>query len=76
MIQQARIDEVVTRDIFAGLKWPKWTPPKPDPFTLEEQLRILAWFRTHRFGFHPGPKSTSLRYLPHPPYPTSCSRPA
>jgi integrase len=68
MIQQARIDGFVTRDIFAGLKWPKWTPPKPDPFTLEEQQRILAWFKTHRFGFHPGPRSTSLRYRPHPPY--------
>lgn len=68
MIQQARRDEIVTRDSFAGLKWPKWIPPKPDPFTLEEQQRILAWFKAHRFGFHPGRGSTSLRFLPHPPY--------
>lgn len=68
MIQQARIDEIVTRDLFSGLKWPNWTSPKPDPFTLEEQQPILAWFETHKFGFHPGPKSTSLRFLPHPHY--------
>lgn len=68
MIQQARVDELVTRDVFAGLKWPKWSPPKPDPFTTDEVRRILAWFKSKRFGFHPGRGSTENRFLPHPPY--------
>jgi hypothetical protein len=49
LIQQARIDELVTRDVFAGLKWPAWNPPKPDPFTAKERNRILRWFREKRF---------------------------
>jgi integrase len=68
MIQQARIDELVTRDIFAGIKWPRWTPPEPDPFTADEVRRILEYFRTKRFSFHAGVKSTSRRTRPHPAY--------
>ena len=58
----------MTRDLFAGLKWPKWSPPKPDPFTIEEVQRILGWLRAKRFGFHPGTGSTSVRHLPHPAF--------
>jgi len=72
MIQQARIDELVTRDVFAGIKWPKWEPPKADPFTMDEVKRILASFRTKRFGMHPGAGSMSVRHLPHPPFIRSC----
>ncbi|MBP1688837.1 MAG: integrase family protein [Deltaproteobacteria bacterium] len=70
MIQQARIDELVTRDVFAGIKWPKWEPPKADPFTMDEVKRILAYFRTKRFGIHPGAGSMSVRHLPHPAFHT------
>jgi integrase len=68
MVQQARIDELVTRDVFAGLKWPRWNPPKADPFTIDEVKRILEYLRAKRFGFHPGPGSTSVRFLPHPAF--------
>ena len=68
MIRQARIDEVIISDVFAGLKWPQWTPPKPDPFTVDEVRRVIAWFRAKRFGFHPGRESTNNRYQPHPAY--------
>jgi len=68
MIHQARIDDWIARDIFAGLKWPRWTPPPPDPFALDEQQRIIAWFHSARFGFHPGQHSTERRFLPHPAF--------
>ncbi len=68
MIQQARVDELVVRDVFAGLKWPKWNPPPPDPFTIEEVRRVIEWFRTKRFGFHPGTGSMNMRFLVHPPF--------
>ena len=69
MIQQAKVDEVVTRDVFAGLQWPRWRPPEPDPFTSDERSRILEWFRKKRLGFGPGrPSASSNRLLPHPPY--------
>jgi len=68
MIKDARIDEFVTRDLFTGLKWPRWNPPKADPFTMDELRRILEHLRTKRFGFHPGAGSTSVRFLPHPAF--------
>ena len=40
MIQQAKVDELVTRDIFAGLRWPRWRPPEPDPFTPDERPHL------------------------------------
>lgn len=68
MIQQAVVDELVTRDLFLGLKWPKWRPPEPDPFTPEERDRIVEWFRTKRFGFHPGIHHRDDRMRPHAPF--------
>jgi integrase len=68
MIQQAKVDDLVTRDIFAGLKWPKWNPPKPDPFTAEERSRIVEWFGRKLFGFHPGRATGGPRLRPHAPY--------
>jgi integrase len=62
------VDELVTRDIFAGLTWPAWDHPEPDPFTAEEMRRILGWFRSHHFGFPPLSGSMGVRRLPHPPF--------
>jgi integrase len=68
MIQQAKIDDEVTRDLFAGLKWPQWKPPDPDPFAADERNRILDWFLRKRFGFHAGRPSAASRLLPHAAY--------
>ena len=68
MVQQARADELMTRDVFAGLKWPAWDPPEPDPFTPDERTRILDRFAIQRYGFSPGPRSTSNRWWAHPDY--------
>ena len=65
MIQHAVVDELVTKDLFLGLKWPKWKPPEPDPFLPEERDRIIEWFRTTRFGFHAGPRRRDDRMRPH-----------
>lgn len=67
MIGQAIIDELVTRDVFAGLKWPKWQPPEADPLLPEERTRVVEWFQIKRFSFHGGSSKTARRY-PHPPY--------
>ena len=64
MIQQAKVDELVTRDIFAGLRWPRWRPPEPDPFTPDERGRILEWFRTRTYGL-PG---RGVQRRPHQPF--------
>jgi integrase len=68
MVHQALVDELVTRDVFAGVRWPAWDPPEPDPFTAEERTRILEWFQAKRFGFSPGRGSTEHRWLAHPDY--------
>jgi integrase len=67
LLRQAQIDELVTRDCFAGLTWPKAKRPAPDPLTADERARLLAWFETHRFGFHPGRAETARRYR-HPAF--------
>lgn len=49
MLRQARADEYVTRDLFAGHAWPKTRPPEPDPFTTDDVSRLLEWFQAKRF---------------------------
>jgi len=68
MIQQAKADELLVRDIFAGLKWPEWEPPDPDPLTPTERTRILDWFKARRYGLHPGRGSMAKRSVLHPAY--------
>jgi len=68
MIGQATADELVTRAVFAGLKWPEWTPPEPDPFTADERSRIVEWFARARFGFPQRPGSRRRTMLLHPPF--------
>jgi len=66
--RHAKVDELVTLDIFVGLTWPKWEHPEPDPFTFEEVRRICEWFRARLFGFAPVAGSMGVRRLPHPPF--------
>jgi len=68
MLGQAKADELITRDVFAGLKWPAWDPPEPDPLTPDERARVLEWFRGRRYGLHPGKGSMSNRWIQHAPY--------
>jgi integrase len=68
MIRQARADELVTRDLFAGLTWPEWHEPEPDPFEVAEVQRICAWFGRKKFGFPPLPGSMGVRHLAHPSF--------
>jgi len=53
--REAIADELVTRDIFAGLQWPAWDHPEPEPFSSDEMRRILGCFQARRFGFPPLP---------------------
>lgn len=68
MIRQAAADELVTRDVFAGLVWPEWVPPEPDPFDVGEVTRICEWFARKKFGFPPLPGSMGVRHLAHPSF--------
>src|SRR5262249_46448049 len=41
---------------------------EPDPLTAAERSRVLAWFASHRFGFHPGRGTMQVRRYLHPAY--------
>jgi integrase-like protein len=68
MIGQAVLDEIVTADLFAGLKWPKWNPPGADPLSDKERDSVLKWFAEAAFAFQPLAGSTKRRWLAHPPF--------
>jgi len=68
MLRQAAADELVTRDVFAGLTWPEWREPEPAPFTIEEVRRVCEWFARKRFGFPPLRGSMGVRRLLHLPF--------
>lgn len=55
LIRDAKADELIGRDIFGGLRWAKSEPPGPDPFTIDEARRIVAWFRMRDFKFRSAP---------------------
>ena len=55
MITQAVADEEITVDLFAGVTWPKWTPPEPDPFSDDHRDAVLQWFTEASFGFPASP---------------------
>lgn len=67
MAGQARVDEIVTCDLFARLQWGRYDPPAPDPLTADERDAILAWFKAKRYSFHAG-RGEQHRLLPHPHY--------
>ncbi|MCC6765253.1 MAG: hypothetical protein IT293_11385 [Deltaproteobacteria bacterium] len=66
MILDAMVDDLVTRDLFVGLKWPAWRQPEADPFAVDEVRRIVEHLRVRRYGFAPLPGSRGVRRLPHP----------
>lgn len=69
MIRDAReIDQLLTRDPFGGIRWPKASVPGPDPFSADERRRILGWFQGARFGVHCGRAVDGPRRRVHPPY--------
>jgi integrase len=76
MYRDARgeIDELAGKDPFMDVRWPKVHREPPDPFTVEEQERIIAFFGEHepffyafvRFQFETGARpseSTGLTWM-------------
>jgi integrase len=60
LIAFALEDKVLAANPFPSrLKWPKWRPPEPDPFTPDERDRICQWFAGRRY---------KLRRQHHPPF--------
>jgi integrase len=53
MWRDAMAAEIVDRNPFAVLKWPKVKRSRPDPFTSEERDRIVAWWRDNDFFYYP-----------------------
>jgi integrase len=47
------ISEIQDKDPFAVLVWPRLEREPPDPFTLEERDRILAYFVQNDFFYYP-----------------------
>ncbi len=65
MLRDAReIDKLLDHDPFAGMRWPRYTPPPPNPLTERDRDRVLEWFANAPF-IRPG---TPPKALPHPPY--------
>jgi integrase len=53
MLRDARVERVTTVDPLEGLQWPRPVRKKPDPFTVEERDKILAWFEARRPRYYP-----------------------
>lgn len=65
----ARIDGIpIKPNLFDGLQWPRGIVPGPEPYEPAQRDRILAWFKTKRFGLHAGRPGATNRMRPHPPY--------
>lgn len=58
--RDARREELVSGDPFAQLDWRRLPRTAPDPFSLDERDRILAWFEAHDGGRYYGFMSTLL----------------
>jgi len=46
-------EELVEKNPFQLLEWPRTQTPSPDPFSLEERDRLLAYIRAHHMFFYP-----------------------
>ena len=54
MMRDARlIDQLIDKDPFEFLRWPRIRRPKPDPFTEQERDKILAHFKEKNLFYHP-----------------------
>lgn len=53
MVRDARKDDLVDKDPFAALDWPRVAVHhKPDPFSEAERDRLLQWFRKTRRRYY------------------------
>lgn len=50
---RAELDELKGKDPFIDIKWPANQKAKPDPFTVEEQNKILEFFREEEPFYYP-----------------------
>jgi len=53
MMRDARIDGLIEKDVFANLRWPRISQPKPDPFIDQERDNILAYFKERNRFYYP-----------------------
>lgn len=53
MWRDAMAEDLVSKNPFALLKWPRTARLRPDPFTLEERDRILEYWREHDPFYYP-----------------------
>ena len=54
MMRDARaVDQLIDRDPFTGLIWPRMPKRPADPFTEEERDKILRWFRKKNPFYYP-----------------------
>lgn len=54
MWRDAKLEGLVSGDDpFKQLKWPRIQREKPDPFSVDERDRIIAWFERHEAWYAP-----------------------
>lgn len=54
MLRDARaVDQLIDRDPFAGLIWPRMPKRPADPFTEDERDKLVRWFRTKQPFYYP-----------------------
>jgi len=54
MVRDARtVDQLIDRDPFTGVIWPRLPKRPADPFTEEERDKILRWFRKSDRFYYP-----------------------
>jgi integrase len=49
MLRDARVQDLLVRDVHVGLTWKRMDPPPADPLTAAEWDRIAAWFAGREF---------------------------
>jgi integrase len=59
--RDAQVNDYLTRDLFVGLTWRRWTSPDADPLDADEWQAIDAWFRQQTF-------QRFLKWRPHPAF--------
>lgn len=47
ILRQAVTDGLLEQSPMRQLRWPRYDPPKPDPYTDAEVELLLGWFRLH-----------------------------
>ena len=53
MWRDAMREELVEKNPFQLLEWPRTQPAPPDPFTAEDRDRLLAYIKEHHTFFYP-----------------------